>query len=100
MRVRRSWIWIAWAVGAIVIVWGSWALLESAALSDPDGLTLSQFMVNVARAWPPIVLLIGIVIGVFIGTLNTHVFWPWVPKHLRATCGQCGKTILLTGEPK
>lgn len=94
MRVRSKWIWIAWAIGALVIVWGSWALLESAALGDPDGLTLSQFMVNVARAWPPIVLLIGIVIGVFIGTLNTHVFWRWTPLQEKERCTVCGRTVL------
>lgn len=87
MRVRSPWVWVAW-LAAIAI---SFAVLEALALRDEQGLSLSQFTVNVSYAWLPLIALINIGVGMLI----SHFFWPWVPKQLKAKCGACGKTILL-----
>ena len=54
MRVRSPWVWVAWLMAIAV----SFAVLEGLALADPQGLSLSQFYVNVSYGWP----LIGAVI--------------------------------------
>lgn len=95
MRVRSFWVWLPVLIVPPVLFAIGFAFLESAALADPEGLTLSQLVVNIAHAWPPIVFLFGLVLGILIGILTTHFLWPWVPRQYRATCGQCGKTILL-----
>jgi hypothetical protein len=87
MRVRSPWVWVAW-LAAIVV---SFIVLETIALRDENGLTLSQFTVNVTYAWLPAIFLMGMVVGILVA----HFFWPWVPKQLRAQCGACGKTLLL-----
>ncbi len=61
------------------------------ALSRNDGLSLSQLTVDAFYAWPPF----GFLLGLAIGMLIAHLFWPWVPRQLRATCGECGETVLL-----
>ena len=64
---------------------------EGWALSRADGLSLSQYTVDALYAWPPL----GFLLGLAVGMLVTHFFWPWVPKQMRAICGACGKTLLL-----
>lgn len=91
MRVRRPWIWVALVTIPVVIG----AILEGCALSDPEGLTFSQFVANLSYSWPPIIFLCGLVVGMFV----THFWWPWVPKQFRAKCVACGETILLTKKP-
>jgi len=86
MRVRSPWIWLAW----LIVIAVSFAILEGFALSDPDGLSLSQWYVDITQAWPPIKTLLGIVIGILI----CHFGWWWVPKHQRERCETCGRDVL------
>ncbi len=86
MRVRSPWVWVAWL--AFIAV--SFAALEGFALSDPDGLSLSQFYVNVKYAWPAI----GVLAGIAIGILICHFNWHWVPKQMRERCETCGRDVL------
>jgi len=95
LRVRSKWIWLPVLIVPPALFAIAFSILESAALADPEGLTLSQFIVNIAHGWPPVVFLFGLALGVLIGILTTHFLWPWVPLQYRATCAQCGKTILL-----
>lgn len=95
MHVRRS-HWLLFLLAVFALAAGGFGYLESAAMHDPNGLTLSQFTVNIITAWPPIVFIAGLAVGIFLGTLNTHFTWPWVPKQKRTECVQCGKTVLLS----
>jgi hypothetical protein len=93
---------IGWSVlilGLLLVFIVGFSLMEGYALkqNDPDaGITLSQFVVNIFHGWPPSILLLGLVVGITIGILTSHFLWVWVPAQRRATCGQCGKTILLS----
>lgn len=86
MRVRSPWVWVAWLAAVAV----SFAVLEGLALSDPQGLSLSQFYVNIKYGWPPI----AVVVGIGIGVLICHFSWHWVPKQMRERCAQCGRDVL------
>jgi len=84
--MRSPWVWVIW----LLVIAFTFAVIEGLAVSDPGGLTLSQFIVNVSRAWPPIVALIGILIGMLI----SHFWWPWIPKQHRDRCEICGRDVL------
>lgn len=86
MRVRSPWVWWAW-IAAVVI---SGAVLEGLALADEQGLSLSQFYVNIKYGWPPIAAVVGIAIGILI----CHFNWHWVPKQMRERCEVCGRDVL------
>ncbi len=86
MRVRSPWVWVTWL--ALIVV--SFAILEGLALSDPDGLSLSQFYVNIKYGWPAI----GVVAGIIIGILICHFNWHWVPKQMRERCKICDREML------
>lgn len=86
MRVRSPWVWVAWLAAVAV----SFAVLEGLALSDQQGLSLSQFYVNVSYGWP----LIGAVVCIGIGVLMCHLSWHWVPKQKRERCALCGREVL------
>lgn len=96
-RKKMMILWSVLILGVLLIFIVGFSIMESYALKQTDpnaGITLSQFVVNIFHAWPPVVLLFGLVLGVVIGVLTSHFLWPWVPEQYRATCGQCGKTIL------
>jgi hypothetical protein len=80
------WVWVGW----LLLFVATFAVFEGYALSRPDGLSLSQFVADVSYAWPPIVFLLGLTVGILV----THFWWPWIPKQRRETCQVCGKTIL------
>jgi hypothetical protein len=82
---------LLWAGWFVVLVIGGFAVIETAALNTPDGISLSQTVANLSYAWPPIVFMFGLTIGILV----SHFWWPWVPKQKRETCAVCGKTILL-----
>lgn len=86
--------WVAFLAIVFGISAGGFGFLERSALNDPNGLSLSQFTVNMIYAWPPVVFIAGLAIGLFLGILTTHFLWPWVPLQKRVTCGECGQTIL------
>jgi hypothetical protein len=72
-RARFAWLWVA-----IGIAWvGLFSLIEGLALVSDDALTLSRFTYEISRAWPPIVFLLGLTVGV----LAEH-FWRWLEVDL------------------
>lgn len=98
----RSKMMIGWTVlvlGPFLFFMVVFSMMESYALKQnnpDDGITLSQFVVNLIHAWPPLVAVVFLAIGLTMGLLISHFQWVWVPEQKRATCGQCGKTVLLT----
>jgi sterol desaturase/sphingolipid hydroxylase (fatty acid hydroxylase superfamily) len=86
MRVRSPWVWNAFILAFVL----GFAVLEGLALTDPEGLSLSQWYVNITQAFPPIKTLVGIVIGMLI----THFGWWWVPRHLHERCEICQRDVL------
>ncbi len=67
--------WTALIIANIVI----FAILEGYALSrsDPDGgITLSRYVWEASKAWPPLVFLLGMIVG----GLVVHFWWPWDPS--------------------
>lgn len=78
MRVRSPWIWTSFALVIILV----FAVLEGLALADPEGLSLSQWYVNVTQAWPPLKTIMGAVGG----GLVVHLGWWWLPRHMRERC--------------
>lgn len=83
----KRWMWAVWA-GAIII---SFAVFEGYALMQPDGVTLSQAVVDLSHAWPPIVFLLGMLVG----GLVAHFWWFWVPRQRREVCSICMRTTLI-----
>jgi hypothetical protein len=79
-------LWGGWALALII----GFAVIESAALSTPEGISLSQTIANISYAWPPVVFMFGLTVGVLV----SHFWWPWIPAQKRETCKACGKTIL------
>lgn len=63
-------VWTAWLLAIIV----SFAVFEGYALKK-DRTTLSRFTYNVAKAWP----LLPFVLGLVAGGLAVHFFWHWCP---------------------
>lgn len=87
MRVRSAWVWTIFALVVVLI----FAVLEGMALTDPEGLSLSQWYVNITQAWPPIKTIVGMIIG----GLIVHFGWWWVPKQAREKCPLgCGREVL------
>jgi len=61
------WVWIAWLLAFA----GSFALFEGYAIKT-GRMTLSRFVWNVTKGFPPF----GWVCGVIVGFLAAHFFWP------------------------
>lgn len=64
-------IWTLW-VAAILV---SFAIFETLAIKRPGGKTLSRFVWEVSKAWPPL----PFVLGLLVGGLAVHFWWPWCP---------------------
>jgi hypothetical protein len=62
-----NWVWLAW----LLLIAGSFAVLERYALLK-NKVTLSRFIWNTSKAWPPLPWLVGVVVGF----LADHFFWP------------------------
>ena len=62
------WVWLA-LIGAFV---AGFAVFETIALNEPDGLTLSRLIYDADQAWP--------LVGVGVGILLCHFFWQWDPR--------------------
>ena len=65
-----TWAWTAW----LLVIAVSFAVLEGYALRS-GRTTLSRYVVSASRAWP----LLPFVLGLIIGVLANHFFWPWCP---------------------
>ncbi len=78
MMTGRQKMVIAWTALILVNIL-IFAILEGYALSRPDpdgGITLSRYLWEAAKAWPPLVFLMGMVTG----GLVVHLFWRWDPE--------------------
>ncbi len=67
--------WTALVIANIVI----FAILEGYALSRSDsdaGITLSRYLWEASKAWPPLTFLFGALIG----GLVVHILWRWNPE--------------------
>lgn len=73
--------WTVFLVGGLIVWVGIFSAMEGYALHHDDALTLSRFLWDVSQAWPPIVFLAGLVIGLTIGILTSHLFWRWDPTN-------------------
>ena len=62
-----SWVWIGWIIFLAV----SFALFEGFAVKTGRS-TLSEFVWNLTKGWPPF----GWLCGVIVGFLACHFFWP------------------------
>ena len=65
----RKAIWVLWFLGVL----GTFGALE--AWNYEDGVTLSRFVADMSEGWA----LFGPLVGVIVGVLLAHFFWPW--KH-------------------
>jgi hypothetical protein len=61
-----SFVWLAW----LIVIAASFAVFEGYALRN-NKLTLSRFVWNASRAWPPLPAIFGIVVGILIA----HFWW-------------------------
>lgn len=61
-----SWVWVAWL--AVILL--SFAILEGYALRSSKT-TLSRFVWNTSRAWPPLPFFVGLIVGF----LACHFWW-------------------------
>lgn len=94
-RVRHPLIWTAWLIGVPTLALISFAVPETLAMLDPDGLTLSQFVYTMFARNPLLLFWAAFVFGALVGGLSVHFFWHWAPREKLALCGACQKTILL-----
>ena len=62
------WIWVLWIGGPVL---GLFAVFEGYALKT-GRMTLSRWVWNMSRAWPPFPWVVGVVVGF----LAAHFFWP------------------------
>lgn len=63
-----AWVWVLWLGGPVL---GLFAVFEGYALKTGH-MTLSRWVWNVSRAWPPFPWVVGVVVGF----LASHFWWP------------------------
>ena len=77
--------WFIWPIGIVIwlaLGWGAFAWFESKALrhdARKDQITLSFFLYTIGSKFPLAIFLGGLLIGLFIGILATHLEWHWCP---------------------
>ena len=64
------WIWLAWLMTFAV----SFAIIEGIAIARGKT-TLSRFTVVTTTAFPPLIFILGIIVG----GLAVHFWWHWCP---------------------
>ncbi len=64
-------IWTVFLLSFVVLfaIFETWALMTG-------GTTLSRYTYEVTKAWPPLIFLLGIVVG----GLAVHFWWRWNPE--------------------
>lgn len=62
-----------WTLGLVAFVI-FFAIGETYALKR-NKTTLSRYVVNASKAWP----LLPFLLGMLVGGLGVHFFWPWCP---------------------
>jgi hypothetical protein len=77
--------WLVWPVGIVIwlaLGWGAFAYFEAHALhhdARKDQITLSMFCYTIGSRFPLSIFFLGLLVGLFWGTLSTHLFWHWLP---------------------
>jgi len=78
--------WFIWPIGItiwLIAGWSAFAYFEAKALNHPankDQITLSMFMFTIGSKFPLSILILGLLIGLFIGGLGVHFYWHWCPS--------------------
>lgn len=78
--------WIVWPLGIalwLALGWAAFAWFEGRALrhdARKDQITLSMFMFTIGSKFPLSILMLGLLIGLFIGGLGVHFYWHWCPE--------------------
>lgn len=74
MTGRRKMV-IGWT--ALLLGWAAiFAVMEGYALTHDDAITLSRFVWEISAAWPPIIFLAGMTVGILV----SHFWWRWNPE--------------------
>lgn len=77
--------WILWPVLIVswcLLGWIEFAYLESKALQanhQPSQITLSMFCYTITKRFPLSIFWLGIIVGLFFGSLSVHLWWHWCP---------------------
>lgn len=77
--------WYIWPVGISIWLaagWAVFAVFESRALKHDarkDQVTLSFFLYTIGSKFPLSIGLAGLLMGLFLGILGTHLLWHWCP---------------------
>lgn len=67
--------WSTLIVGWLIV----FAIMEGYALTHDDAITLSRFVFEISNAWPPVIFLLGLTVGILVA----HFWWRWNPTDLR-----------------
>ena len=67
--------WVIWFIVAVVLVAGTFGVAEIYALRNNKS-TLSRTIWEINKAWPPFGWVVGMGLGLLVGFLAAHFFWP------------------------
>lgn len=80
---------LPWLIGIpiwLIAGWASFAYFEWRGIRHPDRQhTLSKFLYFVGSKFPLSIFLGALIIGLFIGTISTHLWWHWCPPGSTST---------------
>lgn len=77
--------WLVWPIGIgiwLIVGWAAFAWFEGRALrhdARKNQVTLSMFLYTIGSKFPLSIFIAGLLIGLFIGGLATHLEWHWCP---------------------
>lgn len=94
MKVRGPAVWVTFLIGIPVLAIVSFAIPEYLAMTDTEGLTLSQFSYTLFSHNLALLVAVSVIFGAVFGGLTVHLFWHWTPIEKREQCLQCGRTVL------
>jgi len=67
--------WVFWFIVAVILVAGTFGVAEAYAIRNKKS-TLSRTMWEIGKSWPPFGWAVGMGLGLLIGFLACHFFWP------------------------
>ena len=67
--------WFFYVISVIVIVAVTFSFMEAYAIRTNQA-TLSRTVWELNKSWPPLGWLVGITVGLLVGFLAAHFFWP------------------------
>ena len=82
-HVRSPVIWVLWLTVIPTLAIITFAVPETLAMLDEDGLTLSQFVYTLFSSNLLLLFVVSFNGGGLIYGLAVHFFWHWVPKEKR-----------------